>query len=182
MGIIVAILMRFAYAYGTQRIIDNKGRDENWFWWGFVFGLGALIVALFMPSIPYDNSNAMTVSTFEEPIVKSKDSWKCIQCGRYNTGFSCACGKLRGDNEEAKRRLEMKEPLPKINTLAPEFVPAEPIPVYTSNTVVPQKAIKDTDANGIDDFDDIEEYKNLLAAGIITQEEYDKKAGQLGVM
>ena len=34
----------------------------------------------------------------------------------------------------------------------------------------------------VNDFDDIEEYKNLLAAGIITQEEYDKKAGQLGVM
>jgi len=35
----------------TRNIIRNKGYQENWFWWGFFFGLIAVIVALSKPDI-----------------------------------------------------------------------------------------------------------------------------------
>ncbi len=30
----------------VNKVIENKGYEENWFWWGFFFGIFALIVAL----------------------------------------------------------------------------------------------------------------------------------------
>lgn len=51
----------FAYLWGllvygiifgvvTNIVIKNKGYEENWFWWGFLFGVFALIVACTKPS------------------------------------------------------------------------------------------------------------------------------------
>lgn len=34
----------------TNIVIENKGYEENWFWWGFLFGVFALIVACTKPS------------------------------------------------------------------------------------------------------------------------------------
>ena len=34
----------------TNKVIKNKGYKENWFWWGCLFGVFALIVACTKPS------------------------------------------------------------------------------------------------------------------------------------
>ena len=35
----------------VNKVIENKGYQENWFWWGFFFGIFALIVALTKQSV-----------------------------------------------------------------------------------------------------------------------------------
>lgn len=55
----VIIIVYFVFAIGvcviwgvvTNKVIENKGYSENWFWWGFFFGLIALIVALTKPDV-----------------------------------------------------------------------------------------------------------------------------------
>lgn len=39
------------WGFATNKIVENKGYDENWFWWGFFFGLIALLVALSKPTV-----------------------------------------------------------------------------------------------------------------------------------
>ena len=47
MGAFLAVVIwSIFWGYVTNRIIHNKGYDENWFWWGFLFGLFAFVVAL----------------------------------------------------------------------------------------------------------------------------------------
>lgn len=51
----------------TRNIIRNKGYKENWFWWGFLGGLIAVIVALSKPDISnkYVPVNTPTDEEFE---------------------------------------------------------------------------------------------------------------------
>lgn len=41
------------WGWAVNKIVKNRGYDENWFWWGFFFGLIALIVALTKPQNTY---------------------------------------------------------------------------------------------------------------------------------
>ncbi len=56
-GIIMIYLLGYCI-YGTvwgvvvNKVIENKGYQENWFWWGFFFGFLALIVALTKQDMP----------------------------------------------------------------------------------------------------------------------------------
>ena len=45
----------FGVLYGgvvVNKVIENKGYKENWFWWGFFFGIFALIVAITKQNVP----------------------------------------------------------------------------------------------------------------------------------
>lgn len=37
------------WGWAVKKIVENKGYRENWFWWGFFFGIIALLVALTKP-------------------------------------------------------------------------------------------------------------------------------------
>ncbi|MBR6229693.1 MAG: SHOCT domain-containing protein [Eubacterium sp.] len=47
--IIVYIIQGIIFGIATSRIINNKGYDENWFAWGFFFGIIAMLVAIGKP-------------------------------------------------------------------------------------------------------------------------------------
>ena len=49
LAIAVIIVQGIIFGIATNAIISNKGYDENWFWWGFFFGLIAMLVALSKP-------------------------------------------------------------------------------------------------------------------------------------
>ena len=50
MGALIGfIIWGVVWGYATKAVINNKGYDDNWFWWGFFFGFIALIVALTKP-------------------------------------------------------------------------------------------------------------------------------------
>lgn len=51
------------FGFATKKIIENKGYSENWFWWGFFFGMIALIVALTKPDVR-QNSRPAPPSTY----------------------------------------------------------------------------------------------------------------------
>ena len=47
--LIVAIIMGVVFGYACRKVVNNKGYTEDWFWWGFFFGIIALLVALTKP-------------------------------------------------------------------------------------------------------------------------------------
>ena len=47
--IFIAVFWGCIWGFATQSVIQNRGYDENWFWWGFFFGFIALIVAASKP-------------------------------------------------------------------------------------------------------------------------------------
>lgn len=47
--IFIIIFWECIWGFATQSVIQNRGYDENWFWWGFFFGFIALIVAASKP-------------------------------------------------------------------------------------------------------------------------------------
>ena len=47
--IFIIIFLGCIWGFVTQSVIQNRGYDENWFWWGFFFGFIALIVAASKP-------------------------------------------------------------------------------------------------------------------------------------
>lgn len=51
-------LVLFGICFGivTNLVIHNKGYKSNWFWWGFFFGIFALIVACTKPRNVDNNS------------------------------------------------------------------------------------------------------------------------------
>lgn len=51
---LIFIAKPFLFGFMCQHIIKGKGYEKNWFWWGFFFGIIALIVALAYPRAPID--------------------------------------------------------------------------------------------------------------------------------
>lgn len=53
MGYILAgtIIGGIIWGIVVNKVIENKGYEENWFWWGFFFGIFALIIALTKQSV-----------------------------------------------------------------------------------------------------------------------------------
>ena len=116
--LIIIGIVGSVFGIATQNIIDNKGYDEKWFWWGFFFGFLAVLVALSKPeNHAYQSSNPTwmqsTSNTRDEDVLK-QGGWKCT-CGRVNPSYTgtCACGKRKGENQnnsaataEAKDKFE----------------------------------------------------------------------------
>lgn len=89
------------FGVATQRIIDNRGFEENWFWWGFFFGISAMLVAISKPQryVP----QVLCSEPKDEGILK-QGGWKCT-CGRVNPSYTgtCACGKRKDEVANLKQ-------------------------------------------------------------------------------
>ena len=108
-AIIVMIIQGLIFGFATQAIIENKGYYENWFWWGFFFGLIALLVALAKPELREEDSTKIDIaSKFIEA-----GGWKCHFCNRTNPSYTgtCACGRTKEDtqNFETVRIQQLNE-------------------------------------------------------------------------
>lgn len=98
------------WGWATNKIVENKGYHENWFWWGFFFGLIALIVALTKPDVPkttnettsyfgdggsiVNNNYAYREFSYRDKIADVPAGWRCVRCGKINAGYvgTCGCG------------------------------------------------------------------------------------------
>lgn len=138
----------------TNIIIHNKGYDENWFWWGFFFGIIALIIAATKPENRHDVYTEIKLSKLMEEDNKKRlmqnGGWACV-CGRTNPHYTgtCACGrtKIESQNEknkaaEEKKRLQLLD-------------------------------------SKVSNLDELKKLKELLDMKAITQEEFDEKKKQL---
>ncbi|WP_368189005.1 SHOCT domain-containing protein [Blautia sp. 1033sp1_1033st1_G9_1033SCRN_220408] len=165
--IIGVIIWGIVWGYATKAVINNKGYDDNWFWWGFFFGFIALIVALTKPEnkrSQYDynsldsenynyNNNYGRSSLFQDNSSSAREEgmWKCSFCGRMNNNYvgTCACGKTKNESYNSSRE--------KTNTSFKE----------------------EKNENVNDNLEVIKKLKELLDMGAITQEEFDKKKKEL---
>lgn len=89
----------------TNKIIENKGYNENWFWWGFFFHFFALIVAATRPEYRYREDSEpswMQPDTPDRRII-SQGGWIC-SCGRTNPSYTgtCACGATKDGSVSSK--------------------------------------------------------------------------------
>lgn len=132
------------WGWAVNKVIENKGYRENWFWWGFFFGLLALIVALTKPDVPRTTDE--TGSYFGEggSVVgrdyvfrgfgnerKTTDvpaGWRCTHCGQVNAGYvgTCGCGWSKSGDAPTKGSGQKKE--------------EQPVPPQKEEKPVPQPA------------------------------------------
>lgn len=49
--LLIGLIWCIIWGIVVNKVIENKGYQENWFWWGFFFGIFALIVALTKQSV-----------------------------------------------------------------------------------------------------------------------------------
>lgn len=182
-SLIVAVAFGILWGKVTQNIIYNKGYENNWFWWGFWFGVFAVIVACTKPQLPpptYSNPNFYSSPRAPSPRPSlstantkplSRDDWQC-SCGRSHPPFvtSCVCGKSKLD--------AVKPAAP-----APAAVPAAPVPAPQQLPAAQKAPQAVAEADTLDKeraaIAVLKEYKSLLDSGILTQEEFDSKKKQL---
>lgn len=154
-GIILVIVQGMIFGFATQTIIDNKGYYENWFWWGFFFGLIPFVIACAKPQntrhSPYRGGGLyQSADDLYKKQMLNEGGWKCT-CGKIQASYvsSCSCGKSKQEilyPQTNKKQEETK-----------------------------QSAI----ANEISNAAAIKEYKELMDAGIISPEEFASKKKQL---
>ncbi len=169
-------------------VLDSKGIGESWFWWGFFFGVFALLVACVQPKVTtyvplsassksdvpgessflrYSNSAqpkgtpVKVAPVVVEPVKIPEGGWLCA-CGRANAHYvsTCACGVSRYEAENGISHSGTEEKLDVRKTDPTEK----------------------QDIQNMDDMDKISAikgYKELLDSGIITQDEFDAKKKQL---
>lgn len=163
LAIIIWLVTSIVWGFATQAIIENKGYYDNWFWWGFFFGIIAVLVALSKPQChAYDACNVDRLSYVADTYLVERNGqqtekvvtsgkWKCHFCNRINPSYTgtCACGKSKADTEDFEKRNAQlqKEQAQKI---------------------------REEDA-----LDKLKKLKELLDMGALTQEEFDLKKKEL---
>ena len=58
--LIVYCVRGIIWGWAVKKIVENKGYNENWFWWGFFFGILALLMALTKPDMPKTTGGGST--------------------------------------------------------------------------------------------------------------------------
>ena len=155
--IIGGVVGCFIWGFVTKAVNENKGYDGG-FWLGFFLGLIGLIIVLCKPSYSsqysnYEYASLLSTAAKEENDRKllSNGGWKCAKCGTVNpkTTGTCGCGNTRYSNES---RVKAAEEAAKV---------------------------KERDDQELLNLKKLKAYKELLDAGAITQEEFDKKKAEL---
>lgn len=164
----IIIIRGCIWGFATKIIIENKGYDDNWFWWGFFFGIIALIVACARPDCyintgkfvqPMSNVDRIKVQKVQEQ-ERNEDTlaaggWQCL-CGRVHASYvsSCSCGKSKFEAQNGRQKA------------AEEKAQEEA-----------EKAAENMDEMGKISL--LKEYKELMDGGVITPEEFEAKKKQL---
>ena len=108
----IIILRGCVWGFATKIIINNKGYDDNWFWWGFFFGLIALIVACARPDCVVQSMSSVgriRMQKIQEQArndeILAAGGWKCV-CGRVHAPYvsSCSCGKSWFEAKKAAQK------------------------------------------------------------------------------
>lgn len=157
--IISYIITGVIFGVATNKIIENKGYDDNWFWWGFFFGIIALLVALSKSDNHYANQQYDHIRETSNEIRKqdiiASGGWKCYFCHSLNEYYvtTCSCGKSKEDTER-----QIKE-----------------VALLKQN----RQRVKENADNENNTIALLQQYKNLLDSGTITQEEFEQKKQSL---
>lgn len=112
-GILIWCILGCIFGKAVNRVIENKGRTEDWFWWGFFFGQWALLAAWLLPKVDVYINEDENYFGSDESVVAHNDAygnteapkkmisaaeiskgWRCPVCGEMNAGYAgiCSCG------------------------------------------------------------------------------------------
>lgn len=103
----VYLLNCFFWGFVTNAIVENKGRPgKAWFWWGFLFGIYAMALALTEPDM-----RAIQEKDKSDSAVIKSGGWICGFCGYANSkdAETCRCGKEKAETLEILSDLQVKE-------------------------------------------------------------------------
>lgn len=64
--LIGTVIWGIVWGIVVNKVVENKGYQENWFWWGFFFGIFALIIALTKQNITSTNHSAKDTAQVNE--------------------------------------------------------------------------------------------------------------------
>ncbi|MCM1046464.1 MAG: zinc-ribbon domain-containing protein [Candidatus Gastranaerophilales bacterium] len=123
------------WGFAVNKVVENKGYDENWFWWGFFFGLIAMLVALSKPeqsrtanNEPYFGGGESIVGPnyhfkgfgVQQKITDVPSGWRCSHCGKVNAGYvgTCGCGWDKSGTAPGKASEPQKESVENAQTQA----------------------------------------------------------------
>ena len=153
------------WGFATREVIYAKGYKENWFVWGFFFGIIAFIVACCKEreqryESQYNYSDAMNFITGgNKNVVQS--SWICGCCGTINQAYTgtCRCGRTKEENIKLAKEKEAH--------LVDEIKRNERANQQADFLSESEKA------------DALLKYKGLFDSGVITKDKKKKKKKEL---
>ncbi len=172
--------------FATKTISNNKGYYGG-FWWGFLLGIIGIIIVACKPdnrghnqpqnnynnsnhsSSDYDSSYSSALGQYaqeeENKRVLAEGGWKCANCHRANPSYisTCNCGVSKSNN-------------------VPIVFERNPTPIERPKTKPvlesehkQEKEVKEAFSSA----DEILKLKQLLDAGVLTQDEFDAKKRQI---
>lgn len=190
---IIWLISALIWGFIVRKVAENRGYyNDNSFWWGFFLGLIGLIVILTRP----ERRTYSGYSQYSAPSASSTQTgaWICPNCGTQNRlsntcitcakqrpgprggteGWRCRCGRTNA-SYVGTCSCGLLKPMP---GAAPSNVPAPQTNVQTSSSA-PVTNVNSSDVKAGSKFDEVKSYKELLDAGIISQEDFDKKKAEL---
>lgn len=179
------IIWGIIWGCATNAVIHNKGYEENWFFWGFLFGFIPLIVACAKPENKkeppvYNPVYAKAALETEQKKILANGGWTCI-CGEVNTQIisTCKCGRTKSSSEAEKQ----KECMEKISKEIDKRIALQAQQKMNGAPEIKEAAEEKSSKAKVKTEDELiralKDYKDLLESGIISQEEFDSKKKQL---
>ncbi len=91
--ILLVILQGIIFGVATNKALEYKGYDEDWFWYGFLFSFVAFILAATRPLATTQIEIEKTKQK-NSHLPPKRDTWTCPICFRINPSYTgtCACG------------------------------------------------------------------------------------------
>jgi len=81
--IVITLIVAAIWGLITQSVVNKRGSDENWFWWGFFFGPIACAIAslTFKPLSEYEKAKLILTykELFDEGFISEQEFEKKIQ-------------------------------------------------------------------------------------------------------
>ncbi|MCD8390926.1 MAG: SHOCT domain-containing protein, partial [Firmicutes bacterium] len=112
-----------AWGCAVNTVIKNKGYKENWFWWGFFFGIIALIVACTRPNLSERRIYQEQYNAYRDNKTIKTGGWKCPHCGSLNASYvgTCGCGREKPkpvvNEPKNEKQTEIKNDLERLNMI-----------------------------------------------------------------
>lgn len=121
--LVTYIVQGIIFGIATNKIIENKGYSNNWFWWGFFFGIIALLVSLSKPinNVEQNKDDFWydTLQSARKNKTLKEGGWECAFCHTVNENYVsiCSCGKTKKDTEQNIKEKESNTELDTIELI-----------------------------------------------------------------
>lgn len=157
--VVIFVIHGIVWGKATNKVLQYRGYFyDDWFLWGFLFGMVALLVAM---SRPDNNANVIKKRlAANKPVINSPNTeWKCRKCKTINPPYTgtCSCGNTREENDAPLRAMQERR---------------------EAELRAQQSEKLQQDAE-LDNLLTLSAYKDLLDKGVITEADFEAKRTEL---